>query len=445
VPEVISLLDHPKARGRLGADWRPSRLIAAARQDARMSVEAFASALAGMLSSPALTAGVIRAWEAGKAMPPPEAVDACLRVVACPGLEEVSPVTLAAKVAADVQVDRSPVRRRDFVLNAAALGTSLLGIDMERARALTPKRLLGSADVDVLREMTRSFKQLDNRFGGGRVHALVSHHVTHEVLPLLKDGNTRGRAERQLFAAAAELAHLAGWIAFDVADHRQAGMYLRRSLDLAEAAGASAFAGEVLAAVSHQAAFRGDGDAAVDLAQAARHQLADGDALPALVAEMWAMEAHGHALRGDSRACATAMANAERALQRADSADRPDWLGYLDVAYLAAKFGHAYRALGQPAQAMDCALRSLEMTDGYERGRLFNTTLLASAHADLGNIDAAVELGERALDMAGSVRSWRTRTRLEDLGRQLHPHGRMPAVRALIERMQLLGASGSPI
>jgi hypothetical protein len=410
-----------------------------------MSVDAFASALAEMLGSPELTAGVIRAWEAGKAMPPSEAVDASLRFVASARLEEESALTAAAKVASDVQADRSPVRRRDFVLNAAALGTSLLGIDMERARALTPKRLLGSADVDVLREMTRSFRRLDNRFGGGRVHALVSHHVTHEVLPLLQDGNSRGRAERQLFAAAAELAHLAGWIAFDIADHRQAGMYLRRSLDLAEAAGAGAFAGEVLAAVSHQAAFRGDGDAAVDLAQAARHQLADGDAWPALVAEIWAMEAHGHALRSDSRACATAMGNAERALQRADSDDRPDWLAYLDAAYVAAKFGHAYRALGQPAQAVDCALRSLEMTDGYERGRLFNTTLLASAHADLGNVDAACELGELALDMAGSVQSWRTRTRLEELGHQLHPHRRPPAVRALIERMQLVGASGSAI
>jgi tetratricopeptide (TPR) repeat protein len=410
-----------------------------------MSVEAFASALGGMLGSPELTAGVIRAWEAGKAMPPPEAVDASLRLVASAGLEEESALTAAAKVASDVHADRSPVRRRDFVLNAAALGTSLLGLDLERARALAPTRLLGSADVDVLRELTRSFRRLDNRFGGGRVHALVSHHVTHEVFPLLHDGNSRGRAERQLFAAAAELAHLAGWVAFDVADHRQAGMYLRRSLELAEAAGASAFAGEVLAAVSHQAAFRGDGDAAVDLAQAARHQLSDGDAWPPLVAETWAMEAHGHALRNDSRACATAMSNAERALQRADSDDRPDWLTYLDAAYVAAKFGHAYRALGQPARAVDCALRSLEMTDGYERGRLFNTTLLASAHADLGNVDAACELGELALELAGNVQSWRTRARLEELGRQLHPHRRMPAVGALIEQMQLVEASGPAI
>ena len=204
MPEVISLLNHSKARGRLAADWRPNWLIAAARQHAQMSVDAFASALAEMLGSPELTAGVIRAWEAGKAMPPPEAVDASLRFVASARLEEESALTAAAKVASDVQADRSPVRRRDFVLNAAALGTSLLGIDMERARALTPKRLLGSADVDVLREMTRSFRRLDNRFGGGRVHALVSHHVTHEVLPLLQDGNSRGRAERQLFAAAAE-------------------------------------------------------------------------------------------------------------------------------------------------------------------------------------------------------------------------------------------------
>jgi hypothetical protein len=442
VPHVVSLLDHPKARDRL-AVRSPSQLIAAARQHTHLPVDAFASAIAEMLGSPELTAGVIKAWEAGKATPPPEAVEASLRLVSGSGLDEAAALTATAMVAPDAQTDWSPVRRREFVLNLAALGTSLLGIDAERARALTSNRLLGSSDIDVLREMTRSFRRLDNRFGGGRVYSIVTHHVSQEIVPMLQRGNARGTVRAQLYEAAAELAHLAGWIAFDIADHRRAGMYLRKALDLAEAAGASAFAGEVLAGVSHQAAFRGDGDAAADLAQAAREQLADADAWPALVAETWAMQAHGEALRGDSRACATAMLNAERELQRADNRDRPDWLGYFDEAYLAAKFGHAYRALGEPERALDRARRSLDMSDGYERGRLFNTTLLASAHVDIGNIDVACELGEQALEMAGGIQSWRTMAKLEELVAQLQPHRRMPAVRALTERMQLVCAAES--
>src|SRR4051794_24039264 len=214
---------------------------------------------------------------------------------------------------------------------------------------------IGAADVDLIREMTLTFRRMDNRFGGGRVRGVVAHQVDREVLPLLESSRCRHAVPLRLLEATAELTHLAGWIAFDVGDHRQAGRYLRKSLKFAEGAGASAFACEILAGVSHQAAFRGDGDAAIDLAQAARGHLAHGEAWPAIVAETWAMEAHGHALRGDQKECGTAMAKAELTLEKAREDDRPAWLGYFDEAYLAAKFGHAYRALGRPAEAVRCA------------------------------------------------------------------------------------------
>jgi tetratricopeptide (TPR) repeat protein len=414
--------------------------MAAARQRVQMSTEEFATAVAQLVACPDLTAPVVRAWEAGKATPPPEAVEAALRLAAVADLsgERAWGTSIVAGDASPS--DQSDVRRREFLIGFAALGSSLLGGDPERALAMAG-RSIGAADVDVIREMTLTFKRMDNRFGGGRVHGVVTHQVDREILPLLESARCPHAVQQRLLEAAAELTHLAGWIACDVGDHRQAGRYLRKSLKFAEDAGASEFACEILAGVSHQAAFRGDGDAAVDLAQAARGHLAHGEAWPALVAETWAMEAHGHALRGDQRECGGAMAKAERTLDKARGDDGPAWLDYFDEAYLAAKFGHTYRALGRPAEAVRCAVRSLDMSDGYERGRLFNTTLLAAAHADLGELDAACELGERAMDLAESVQSSRTTSHLDGLGRQLHPYQSTPAVQALTDRMRAMRAT----
>lgn len=154
------------------------------------------------------------------------------------------------------------------------------------------------------------------------------------------------------------------------------------------------------------------------------------------------MEAHGHALRRDARACLVAMRSAERTLDAARDDTRPPWLEYFDHAYLAAKFAHALHALGESKPAERFAVRSLRMSDGYERGRLFNTVLLARIYADRGELDAACELGGRSVIMASGIRSARGRGYLNRLRRQLEPHAAVPQVRELREQIHALGAAG---
>jgi hypothetical protein len=47
---------------------------------------------------------------------------------------------------------------------------------------------------------------------------------------------------------------------------------------------------------------------------------------------------------------------------------------------MAAKFGHCFKELGEGAKAEQFAVRSLNMVDGYVRGRAFNVVLLANAY-----------------------------------------------------------------
>ncbi|MGH3520959.1 MAG: XRE family transcriptional regulator, partial [Haloechinothrix sp.] len=154
-----------------------------------------------------------------------------------------------------------------------------------------------------------------------------------------------------------------------------------------------------------------------------------------LQAEAAVMEAHGHALQGDKQASLRALRDAEAAFNAADADDSPDWLGYFDHAYLAAKFAHTFRDLGMPREAELFARRSLEMSDGYERGRLFNTALLASTLADQRRVDEACHIATTAVRMTDTVRSVRSAAYLADVGRRLAPFSTTSQVKALYGRM----------
>lgn len=257
------------------------------------------------------------------------------------------------------------------------------------------------------------------------------------MLPLLREGRYRDSVCRELSAAVVELNQLAGWMAYDVGDANSGHRHLRNAMRLSQDIGDDALTGEMLAGMSHQAAFLRSATLATDLARAAKDK-AKRAGVPALVCEAAVMEAHGLALANDVHGCLAALRESEQAFGAAEERDRPEWLTYFDGAYLAAKFGHCFRDLGRPAEAERFARRSLEMIDGYDRGRLFNLALLASALADQHKVEEACETGLTALRIASDVRSIRTVAYLIDLSGRLAPFRAEPVVRMLDERTGLL-------
>jgi tetratricopeptide (TPR) repeat protein len=298
-------------------------------------------------------------------------------------------------------------------------------------------RAVGMTDVQIIREMTQTFRGLDNRFGGGHARCAVTNYLASDVLPLLHDGRYRDEVRRELFTAVAELNQLVGWMAYDVGDADSGCRHLRRALRLCHDVGDDALAGEMLAGMSHQAAFLRSAELAADLAQGAKDK-AQRAGVAALVAESAVMEAHGLALVNDIRGCLAALRESEEAFAAAENRERPEWLAYFDGAYLAAKFGRCFRDLGRPVEAERFARRSLDMIDGYERGRLFNLVLLASVLADQRKVEEACEIGSVALRVAFTVRSARTDADLIDLSHRLAPFRAEPVVQTLNEKIGLL-------
>ncbi|MEV0248515.1 hypothetical protein AB0H76_18090 [Nocardia sp. NPDC050712] len=201
--------------------------------------------------------------------------------------------------------------------------------------------------------------------------------------------------------------------------------YLIQALRMSRAAGDAGLGAEILAAMSHQATYVGRPGDAVDLARAA--QIAARTAgLAALQSECHLVEAHGHAARADASSCAASLNSAERAFERADGRP-PAWLAYFDDAYVSAKTAHCFRDLGDNVRTAHFAVRSLNMCEGYTRGRAFNLCLLASARAD-EDPQEAVRIGQQALDIAAGLESLRTLAYLREVRHRLAPYAALPDV-----------------
>jgi len=293
------------------------------------------------------------------------------------------------------------------------------------------------SDIDALRDITRTYRQLDNRLGGGQLRITVVQLLDGQVTPLLRQASFSEPIGRQLASAAAELAQLVGWMAYDAEAHGLAQRYLIQALGLARLASDDALGAEVLAAMSQQAVYVAKPDQAIDLARVAR-ATANRARLPILVTECYVAEAHGHAARNDARSCAEALTAAERSFDQARTGDEPAWLSYFDEAYLSARIAQCFRDLGHSRPATDYARRSLDMNAAYVRGRAFNLALLATALAQQGDAEQASAIGLKAADVAGSLQSRRSVRYVLDLRRRLTRIAPAAAVRPFIERTEAL-------
>jgi tetratricopeptide (TPR) repeat protein len=329
--------------------------------------------------------------------------------------------------------------RLDDALGAGGKITSAVGFGSAPVRqrgdsgGRLPRGTVTAGDVEAVAQTTKSFRELDNRFGGAHTHGLVSSYLESSVMLMLRTGMYTEETGSQLFAAASQLTHLAAWTAYDMGDNRHSEMFFSKALELASAGGDDAFSAEILAARSHRAIHLGVPDRAIELARASRH-VAGRTGILALVAETHELEANGHALLGDGRACALSLQECERAFERSGSDEVPSWLSYFDSAYLAARFAHTLRDLGDWAGAERYALEASAMSRSLARARAFNTALLATACVET-DLDRALDAGREALDMASELQSGRVMRYLSDLRRRLHRrYGNDPKVRDFDER-----------
>ncbi|BBA96868.1 putative regulatory protein [Actinacidiphila reveromycinica] len=297
---------------------------------------------------------------------------------------------------------------------------------------------VGAGDVAAVRAVGDLFRSLDHAYGGGHARQALVRYLEHEAEPLLR-GSYGDALGRRLFASVADLTRLAGWTSYDIGAHGLAQRYFVQALRLAQAAGDRAYGSYVLVTMSRQAVYLGHGREAVQLARVAQQGV--GTAAPAVVhALLHAAEARGHGLLGEARACAAALARAERALSAARGGDEvPGWARFFDEAQLADEFAHCHRDLRQYRAAVQYAERSLQLrAAGYARSRLFCRTVLASARLGLGEVEVACAHGVEVVRGASEMRSVRAGEYVREFRQRLEPFRDTVAVRAFLDRVAAL-------
>ncbi|MER7346570.1 regulator [Streptomyces aurantiacus] len=302
-----------------------------------------------------------------------------------------------------------------------------------------PGHRVTGGDIAALRSVGELFRALDHAYGGGHARQALVRYLEHEAEPMLR-GTYGEQAGRRLFAAAADLTRLAGWTSYDIAAHGLAQRYFVQALRLSQAAGDRAYGSYVLVTMSRQAVYLGHGREAVQLARVAQQGVGS-SAPPVVQALLHAVEARGHGVLGEVRACSASMVRAERALETARPGDEvPYWARFFDEAQLADEFAHCNRDLQQYRAAAQHAERSLQLrAPGYARSRLFCRVVLASARLGLGELEQACQLGADAAQAAGEMRSVRAVEYVRDFERRLEPYRDAAPVRGYRDRVAALG------
>jgi hypothetical protein len=254
--------------------------------------------------------------------------------------------------------------------------------------------------------MQSSLKAIDDAHGGGVALPMAVEYLRGQVAPLLhgRFGEMVGRA---LFSATAEFTLGVGWMAYDAGKHGLAQRYMAQALRMSHAGNDRAFGGRILAAMSHQALHLGDVRHGLDFACAARAGT-KGAVTPTTAAMLAAMEACAHAARGDTSPCLRALTDAERAFERSNQSEDPPWIDF-DEGGLAGHLARSFRDLNRPGEAEQFAVRSIQLCrPTHLRTRVQRYAILASAHAQQGDLEGACAVGRQALEEMSRLRSKRT-------------------------------------
>ncbi len=386
---------------------------------------------------------IVTPEEAGLAAEPesPRAVDWCTD-------------TLAAL--ADLgSVDLDMERRR--VLGATAYSVAGLALPgdawwqgmAERGarRDTAGARRVGRGDLETVRDMVAVFSRMDQRRGGGHGRTAVVQYLVSDVAGYLSGTFGNGQVRRGMFSAASELAYLAGWMAFDDAEHSIAQRYFTLAVKLAAEADDAPMAGHVLRAMAHQALDLGHPRSALDLATASVEGKRYAEATPRERALLGVVHARSLAADRARQAAAAALLRAEDDLAAArPGEEEPGRAFFFQEASLAHETACSLRDTGDLRGAEREFRRSVRTRKAAMFTRTHAVTLgyLGAVQLRQGNFEEARDTWSRALDTMDGVRSGRTRRTAADIRAGLSPFRKRGMPEALELDARAMAYLGSP-
>jgi hypothetical protein len=386
---------------------------------------------------------------------PPDALE-CAPATA--GLQ--TPWTPAGTLrAVQAVTDAGPMDRRKFLLLMGASITSPAHEWLIAHPAGHITRATGATVpldiVDHLDQITAALRRVDDQVGGGQLLHLVHEHLRY-VTSLLREGRYSDTVGRRLHATASELLRLAGFVAFDDAQHGRAQRYWVAGLHAAHTAGDRALGANILGFMSCQAKDLDGGREAALLADTARSGYTGSSGKVTAILALRAAEASA----SDQSATQTRRtADTRRAIDTAFDAltggsppsfGDPGWSYWMNPAQAHAQAGYCHLRIGDHPQARYHLRRALRLQDtGYSREGVLRQTLLATTYLQQTqpDIDSALAHAGHAIDaLDDHVDSARCLGHVSRLTQALAPYRRSTGVREFLDRTRplLTAPTGTP-
>lgn len=301
--------------------------------------------------------------------------------------------------------------------------------------------------VDQVEQHLPMLQLLDDEHGGARHLPYVGAQFRAVGL-LIHDGGHSPVVTSRLIRALAEISQLAGWMAFDAADHGLAQRYFATALRAAHQANDLPLCAHILGDLSFQAASRGHPADAIALGEAARR--ASEAAPPAARASVLSRLAYAYAAAGRDNDFAHTRGSARELIASRDgSQEEPRWMYFLTDNHLDCQAGYGFIQMGRARQKADGGTKArrflaqgTEMLrsgaydvprgDPSQRRAMFEGAWLALGHSAHGDLEAACEIGLIAADRLDAVRSPRSAALLHQLAADLRRRQRNPHVRSFL-------------
>ncbi|MFD8970163.1 XRE family transcriptional regulator [Streptomyces sp. NPDC059568] len=326
--------------------------------------------------------------------------------------------------------------RRLFVhLTGGALTASLwswLTADPAAAGQLTHSRRLGETSITHVEERVRQLRHADDVDGGGQLLTETALSLQMTVR-LLKDRSYTDAHGARLHAAAADLARMHAWAAFDVHD-TCADSIFEAALRSAHAASDTALGSHILAFWSIAANNSGrpaDAEAMTTAALSA----ARGRTTPRVEAMLLSRRARARAHQNNP-ACFADLDRSAVLLDTGRTDDDPEWVYWFDQSELLGALASTHLDMGRPDRAETAFVQTAALSPA---DRVRTQTLFLARRADAqwrqGEFESACATGGQALDLTEEISSHRAAGPLHDLARRMQPHASVSAVRDFRERV----------
>ncbi|ARQ67856.1 transcriptional regulator [Streptomyces marincola] len=291
--------------------------------------------------------------------------------------------------------------------------------------------------VAAVEQRVETLKSLDEQFGG--VTLLENAQADLSLITaLLNSGRYTDDIQHRLYALAARVSYMTGWMAFDTGRKSAAQQYYVGALRAARTAGDDAFGCFMLAEMGVHVSEDGHTKDRVDLITTAVDSAPK--ALPPLTRSFLHLhKAEAHSRHGEHRKAGEELHRSVRLWDRADGTEGPDWLSWYGDAQVRSTEGKVMLRSGRVQQATSALEESI--TRAVPRDKAVRSSRLAEARLQGSDIEGALDAANRGAELVeNGVSSVRAVDRLREFSARLDPHAHVPAVREFRDRLQELPA-----